>query len=276
MSKGKRITKGWEAEIYEWLDSTTPKVLKLFYSYPESRVQIERDITLAIYEARGPAPAVFSDVIRVDGRFGFIMEYISGPDMDSQISSHPFNKNLIDMLGRQLGKLHATIHCERCINLQRNLKDITASSIKRANAITEKEKNLVLQSLDKLPDGDRVCHLDFHPGNVIYDNKNKVVIDWGNAAIGDPAADVARSQLLITTSWIGSSLLEILLSGFLYRFKANIRRSYTEGYFLESTVNFTDVDRWRTVIAAARLGEKLPRIQQKYIAKRVREGFSSL
>ncbi|MBA4179172.1 MAG: hypothetical protein C0506_01150 [Anaerolinea sp.] len=44
-----------------------------------------------------------------------------------------------------------------------------------------------------------LCHLDFHPLNILV-LKGEVsgVIDWSNAAFGDPAADVAVTRILLT------------------------------------------------------------------------------
>jgi aminoglycoside phosphotransferase (APT) family kinase protein len=48
-----------------------------------------------------------------------------------------------------------------------------------------------------LPAGDRVCHLDFHPANIIATARGPVIIDWPNARLGNPDADVARTVLIL-------------------------------------------------------------------------------
>jgi len=48
-----------------------------------------------------------------------------------------------------------------------------------------------------MPDGDRLCHGDFHPINVLGDLAQPLVIDWLDAARGAPAADACRSYLLL-------------------------------------------------------------------------------
>ena len=49
-----------------------------------------------------------------------------------------------------------------------------------------------------LDDGDRLVHLDLHPLNVIMSPRGPVVIDWANAARGDPLLDVALTYVLLT------------------------------------------------------------------------------
>lgn len=45
--------------------------------------------------------------------------------------------------------------------------------------------------------GDRLLHLDLHPLNVIMSPRGPIVIDWPNARLGDPMADVALTYALI-------------------------------------------------------------------------------
>jgi len=45
----------------------------------------------------------------------------------------------------------------------------------------------------------RILHGDFHPGNVLVANGSVAgVIDWPNAGLGEPAADVATTRVLLT------------------------------------------------------------------------------
>ena len=46
--------------------------------------------------------------------------------------------------------------------------------------------------------GDRLLHLDLHPMNVMVTRRGPVVIDWSNAARGDPLTDVAHTYVLLT------------------------------------------------------------------------------
>lgn len=45
-----------------------------------------------------------------------------------------------------------------------------------------------------------LVHRDFHPLNVLVTANGPVVIDWSNAGDGDPAEDVAFSQVILATS----------------------------------------------------------------------------
>jgi aminoglycoside phosphotransferase (APT) family kinase protein len=49
------------------------------------------------------------------------------------------------------------------------------------------------------PTGDRLLHLDLHPLNVLMSpTRGPVVIDWPNAAVGEPLFDAALTYVLLT------------------------------------------------------------------------------
>ena len=42
-----------------------------------------------------------------------------------------------------------------------------------------------------------LCHGDLHPSNVILSPRGPMIVDWFDASRGDPAADIARSTLVL-------------------------------------------------------------------------------
>ena len=48
--------------------------------------------------------------------------------------------------------------------------------------------------------GDKVLHLDLHPGNIMLTSRGPVVIDWSNRAAGPAGADVAMAYLIMASS----------------------------------------------------------------------------
>jgi Ser/Thr protein kinase RdoA (MazF antagonist) len=66
-----------------------------------------------------------------------------------------------------------------------------------AAALRPQRRDFARRILDGLPAGDRLCHGDFHPGNVLVGADRVSVIDWANATRGVPEADYARTVLLL-------------------------------------------------------------------------------
>lgn len=111
-----------------------------------------------------PVPAVYDA-----GEGYLVMDRLTGQTMFASFLSHP---ERISMYGRLLARLHAQLH------------QIVAPDW-----------------LAGVPgaDGDRILHGDLHPLNVILSDDGPVVIDWANAARGDPAYDVADTWVLFAT-----------------------------------------------------------------------------
>ena len=187
---GQFIGRGRDAEIYAWGED---QVLKLFF--PRARreaVEIEAQATKVAHEAGVTTPTV-GEIIEVDGRYSIVFERIDGPAMAVLLTAHPWQ---LRRVARQMAELQAAIHVCKAPELI-SLKDHTRSEINRTAALDTDVKEVVLRRLERLPDGDSLCHGDFHDGNVIMSPRGPVIIDWDCGRRGDPLADVARTWLLI-------------------------------------------------------------------------------
>lgn len=94
------------------------------------------------------------------------------------------------------------------IDGQTMLEDLEAHPWRyRRHARTLADLHLRLHRIDApaglrqhpLGGGHAVLHQDLHPGNVMCSRGGPVVIDWTNAAQGDPAVDVALSWILMAS-----------------------------------------------------------------------------
>jgi thiamine kinase len=119
--------------------------------------------------------------------------------------------------------------------------------------VPEDARARALAGLDALPAGDRLCHGDFHPANVLFDlDADARVIDWTAASRGDPAADVARSRLIIRYGAVGPDATAAV------RALARVgRRLLWQGYERTYPVERARVDAWFPVMATARLAEDI-------------------
>jgi len=77
------------------------------------------------------------------------------------------------------------------------LKVTLAANIAASVHLDKSRKRELHDAIVDMPHGDRLCHGDFHPLNILGDTLDPVVIDWLDARRGDPVADVCRSYLLL-------------------------------------------------------------------------------
>lgn len=272
MSVGEYIARGWEATVFEWEDESSPKkALKLFNeSRTETAVREEHELSKRLQAEGVNMPAVFGDVVEVDGRFGIIFERVFGPTMIDLIASRPWK---IRSIAHQLADIQIDLNAKKPKGLP-ELKQFLFGQIDTSEQLSEGDKGAALAILESLPNGDRLCHGDFHPGNILMRDGNArdpVIIDWGNAATGDPLADLARSQLLITIGW---RLLPRRRDRYLARFAVTLlSRWHQSRYLSASGLGTANLVKWRTVIAAARLNEEIP-AEREPLLKVVRAGLA--
>jgi Phosphotransferase enzyme family len=129
----------------------------------------------------------------VGGRPGILLERVDGPDLLSLVGSRPW---LLRRAGRVMAEVHARLHAVAGPPVLPNLRAELAHRIRSVPRLPADLASRALSILDGLPDGDRLCHGDFHLGNILGGLDHPVVIDWGEAARGDPVADVANTWLL--------------------------------------------------------------------------------
>lgn len=189
-SIGRKIGYGWSAEVFEWEDD---KVIKLFWKdYPIQQIDLEEMITKTVYNAGLPAPRMFQKV-DVGDRTGLVMEKIVGPSLMSYMPSRVHRMN---SFARELAELHFRIHRADVSGLPTQ-KELFREWIEPCSFVSSKQKSAVYKLMERLPDGDALCHNDFHPPNIIVTEDGWKVIDWVASRIGDPFADVAYSEMTI-------------------------------------------------------------------------------
>lgn len=243
-----KIAEGREAEMFAWEEGTILRLLR----DPEAQQWNELQVA-AIELARSlgvRVPTVYGSKT-VMGRPGLIMERIEGTDLLTLIGRRPWT---VFRAGRISGEAHAKLHEAKAPETIPDLKGRLRAGIQSVGVLPKQLAEFTLEVLEGLPDGDRLCHGDFHPGNIMMAGATPVLIDWTGAMRGDPAADVARTRLLLRIGEPppGTSAALRVMS----RFGRSILVSlYLRSYRRRRPLDMTDVARWDIPVAAARLGD---------------------
>lgn len=229
---GRLLGSGRVAEVYEHGE----QVLKLYRATASKSAAFKEAAILATIEPLAlPAPNVL-DVGQYGGRWGLIMTRASGMSFADVMTFRPEQKR--DHL-REMVKLHKLIHEQPGIGLP-GLKARLASNIRQVARLGSARQAGLLARLETMPDGDKLCHGDFHPWNIIGPPGQAVVVDWLDASQGIPAADVCRSYVLIRKA------------------DQEFATAYVEAYAASSGITFDNILVWLPFIAAARLAEGVP------------------
>ena len=250
-----RIGRGRTADVFAYGDG---QVVKAFHAnVRQTTIDREASVVRALSGVVLPVPR-FEGVIPVDGRDGLVFERVVGPSMLAVLASTPWR---VVPLAQLLADVHWRIHAERAPGLPRQ-RDYVSSAI-RAALLPEAARIAALSRLAELPEGDHVCHGDFHPDNVVLTPRGPVVIDWLTAVQGEPAADVARTLLLLryASPPSGPSLVLVLVLRRLFA------AAYWRHYARRTGMRQSMVDAWRLPLIAARLAENLPSDEQKRLLR---------
>jgi aminoglycoside phosphotransferase (APT) family kinase protein len=182
------LGQGREAEVFARPDGSVLKLLREAGQSPDR----EMAALAAVSGCDGLVPAALGR-ITVSGRSGIVLERVDGPDLLSLVGSRPW---LLRQAGRVMAEVHSRLHVVAAPTTLPDLRTELAHRVRYVTGLPEDLASWALSILDELPDGDRLCHGDLHLGNILGGLDCPVVIDWGEAARGDPVADVANTWLL--------------------------------------------------------------------------------
>ena len=217
------IAAGRDADIFEYGNG---KVLR---RSRDGRSQVLEARAMAFGRSKGyPVP----EVIEVsDDGIDLVMERIAGPTMIEAASTQPWK---LRAFGRELAELHESLH--------------------------------LLAAPDWMPTapcgpGERFLHMDLHPLNIILSSKGPVVIDWTNAARGNPMVDVAATWVLLASASIPGGRLQtamakvgrgVLLRAFLDPFPkmdlSSVLNSVVEWKCKDSNMTAAEIVRMRSLV----------------------------
>jgi len=216
---------------------------------PGHWAQIEADISTAVHRHGLPTPAV-RDVMTIDGRECIVFDRIQGPTMWQRMLEQPTE---VEALATEMVGLQRMIHAA---GIPEGVPDLTSrlqSKTSACSAITEGERDEAAHLVAGLPRGAALLHGDLHPGNVLLGPDGPVVIDWFDAAIGHPVADVIRSSFLLRLGFEGGtqqslpdatrSLLDQTHAAYVHTWRTSIE--------LETNA----LKQWEPVLALARISE---------------------
>lgn len=255
--KQKVLALGRTAEMLAWKDGWA---LKLFFDwFPAEGVRYEARLARAIHAAELPVPGV-GEIVELDGRLGLPYERLYGPSMEAQLLSEP---GRLAENAQILAELQATIHASGPVPGVPRQQEKLKRKIREARGLSQGQANKLIEALEALPDGDRLCHGDLHPANVVLTANGPVVIDWIDATLGNPLADVARSAIIMGGTEARAAQDDPALAGFVRQFL----EAYEAYYFEKRPGGAAEYDAWWPIIAGARMDEGIEDLQDWLLAQ---------
>jgi len=246
------VGQGRTADIYLWGDN---QILKLFRSgWSLAAVEQETGISQIVHELGLPVPAT-GGMIEVDGRHRILYERIDGPSMLRQLGAKPWAA--IPLL-HAFADLHVSMHAHTLREFPSQRQRLT-HQIQQASPLPAEWTAAALAALDQLPDGNCLCHGDYHPDNVLMSTHGPIIIDWSEATCGNPIADVANTSMIFRLGAPPPGGMSRLLIG---PARAVADATYVRRYLKRDPALRAEVAAWHLPIAVARLGAGIPEEQR--------------
>jgi aminoglycoside phosphotransferase (APT) family kinase protein len=215
------------ADTLIWRVEADGQVSALRLFRPEQAAMAQREVAAmtAARSAGVPVPRVHAEGIW-RGRPVLHMSWMPGRPLRDELCARPLPWR-VRALGAQFGRMQAAVHA---VPPPGALLAHPTPWIDWADP-DDALRDCLLLALDAShrPDALALLHLDFHPMNVLVsDGRVSAVLDWANARIGDPRADLARTASILQFAPLDTGMPRPLESIVRRAFIAGWRRGYRE------------------------------------------------
>lgn len=178
---------GWDTTIWRVELDGAAYALRLFRAEQRAAAAYEALAMRTAAAAGLPVPRV-----EAEGTWGdrpvVLIGWCPGRTLADEVAARPWR---VWQLGLASGATQARIHR---IPVPEPLRTDSRPWIEWAGP----EQTALHDLLQAIAEPDRLLHLDYHPLNVLTDGRGVTgVIDWVNARVGDPRADLARTIAII-------------------------------------------------------------------------------
>ena len=194
LEKCERIGFGGNGAVYRVSED---EIVKVNYN-PATYADLDMELAKA-KEAflLGIPTAISFDLVDCgEGRRGVVYETIKSRTLGETIQSSPeLMDELTEKYVGQLNILHA-VHTDNPVF--GSAKDNYRKQVENASKfLTEEEGKMLEQILDVLPEGDRLCHCDAHPKNIMIQNGDMLWIDMEGMSVGHPIYDLISIAVIL-------------------------------------------------------------------------------
>ena len=249
-----KLSYGQTSDVFI-LDDT--KVVKVFFDSIEQHI-IENEYRVnKLIQSYGICVPTAYEMVDCGNRKGIVFQRVKNNTLNDEIARN--QKRYLDY-AKILANEHAKINAisDRQHDLP-DQKEAYANFIDSRISIDEKCKQTLIAQLMSLPCDDKVCHGDFHPGNLLFDNDKIFIIDWMGATRGNPLLDVAGSCLIIKLMATELTKMSFIKKKITSIFIKRFVDVYIKEYIKNSNLSMSEINKWIPVKAVTYLDVGLPK-----------------
>ena len=152
-------------------------------------------------------------------------------------------------------ELQSTLH-----NIELDFSDKESFFIKRLEFLKQymgSKIDTIIEYTESLEHQNRLCHGDFHPGNILIGKDGPYVIDWMLGNSSHPFSDVCRTYLMMSSPVMYKNAPEDKQEK-IKNYLGTFNELYIKEYCNVNNVLEEDIFKWLLPVATLRLMERIP------------------
>ena len=159
-------------------------VVRILRPHEEDRAEHEKNMMTLARDAGLPVAKLVASS-RLGARPALLLDWVPGRELTGEIHGRPW---AAFQLGKLFAEHQARIHCS-------SLGDAPESDWIDCFGPVDEPVRARLEQIQSPP---ALLHLDYYPANLVYESGGiSGILDWTNARLGDPRADLARTWALM-------------------------------------------------------------------------------
>ena len=181
-----KIGEGGNGAVYRLDDDKIVKVYKPWMGFDD----IDRERSFAQTAFINGIPSVIAyDTVKVGECLGIVFEMLKSDTLGHAFAAHPEKfDEYMDKYVALAKTLHTTHVPEGSFS---RIQDVYHERISNLTKWCSEEEIALLHSIaDSVPDADMITHNDLHPGNIMLQDDELVLIDMPEVTMGPPVCDM--------------------------------------------------------------------------------------
>ena len=181
-----RIGQGGNGSVYRLDEDTIVKVYKPWMQLKD--IQRERDFARTAF-VNGIPSVIAYDVVQVQDCLGVVFEMLKSDTLGHAMAKNPEKlEEYVDKYVALAKQLHSTHVPEGSFT---PIQDVMNARVEKLDPWCSREEIDLLHTIvDSIPRADTVTHNDLHPGNIMIQDGELVLIDMPELTMGPPVCDM--------------------------------------------------------------------------------------
>ena len=188
---------GANGRVYRLDDERIVKVYNSISNPPE-KIRREQESARRAF-VHGVPSAIPFELVTVGDELGMIYELVDAKTLGSVVHNAPEKLGEYALqMSALLKKLHSTEMEKDTMPDARLTLKLWADIAAKSDFYSREDMQKVYDLIDSIPLRNTFIHGDFHPGNIMVQNCELILIDMGDASVGHPVIDLLGTYQLMS------------------------------------------------------------------------------